>query len=291
MKQLSEQAKEAKKAQARAKYRENKIKNPAAYTKMIQRTSENRREKYEKNPVAYAVELNRAAEAKREKYQTNKTINPAAHAANIQSINAARYEKNKNNSAAYAEQLKRDAEAHLAEYTNRKNNNPVAHAEWLKKRREFRAQKKKENMDLFLPKGVPLDLEFDSNVFDKDVSGSAQAADTNFDSDSELGSEWDFDTDFDKDVLGSAQAASAADLQPFNTELYYPQGPQVNSYLETEEALGYNRHSGGKIKSFDLTIKRKHNNKKSIKRKRHKINKQVTIKPNNKKRRKTRKIK
>ena len=157
--------------------------------------------------------------------------------------------------------------------TNLKNENPEAYAvkraqnsryrknlEFLK---GFREQQKK---DITLKKEIAQNLDFNPNVFDSDV-----------DSETELGSEWDFEWDPDKDV----QLAQAADPPQFNTELYYPQGPQGaqgNSYLESEEALGYKPHSGGKIKSFGLTIKRK----------RPKLKKRVTIK-HNKKRRKTRK--
>lgn len=175
-----------------------------------------------------------------------------------------------------ANKPKSRAEYHKKRAATLKKENPIAHAANLARKykgninrkilEKFRAQQKK---DIALKKEIAQNLDFDPNVFDSDVDfdvvsdvSAAQAADdTNFGS--ELDSnELDFEWDLNKDVSGSAQLASAAD-QPF----------------------------GGKIKSFGLTIKRKHNNKKSIKRKRHKINKRLTIKHNNKKRRKTRKTK
>lgn len=226
------------------------------------------------NPVDFAKRQEAKKAYDRAKYHENKNKNPETHAEKLKRITEvqrARREKN-NNPAVNSARRARDLKAHKAKYNDMKNNNPAAYAEWLKKKNEYlkahRAQKKR--------KEIAIDLEFDPNVFDSDV-----------DSDTELGSEWDFEWDPNKDVSGSA---SAADQQPFNSELYYPQGPQVNSYLESDEALQRDQPFGGKIKSLGLTIKRKYNNKKSIKRKRHKINKRLTIKHNNKKRRKTIKI-
>jgi len=166
---------------------------------------------------------------------------------------------------------------YLAKYHRKRldtlKKNPEAYAEKTAKNRRYREKleflkgfREQQKKDIALKKEIAQNLNFNPNVFDSDV-----------DSETELGSEWDFEWDPDKDV----RLAQAADPPQFNTELYYPQGPQgaqVNSYLESEEALGYNPHSGGKIKSFGLTIKRK----------RPKLKKRVTIK-HNKKRRKTRK--
>jgi hypothetical protein len=168
---------------------------------------------------------------------------------------------------------------YLAKYHRKRldtlKKNPEAYAEKTAKNRRYREKleflkkfREQQKKDIALKKEIAQNLNFNPNVFDSDV-----------DSESELGSEWDFEWDPDKDV----QLAQAADPTQFNRELYYPQGSQgpqgaqVNSYLESEEALGYNPHSGGKIKSFGLTIKRK----------RPKLKKRVTIKHNNKKRRKT----